>query len=64
MCQNLTLFVLKKNLCVKDEIIKKLVDNQSTFIIDTISVKSNDQHSNTVNQANFSLPSNNFFEHS
>ena len=57
------MFVLKKNLCVKDEIMKKLVDNQSTFI-DTISVKSNDQHSNTVNQANFSLPPNDFFEHS
>ena len=48
--------VLKKNLCTKDEIIKKLVETQNT-VPNTISAKSNNQHSNTLNQSSSSLPS-------
>ena len=36
--------LLKKNLCTKDEIIKKLVETQNT-VLNTISAKSNNQHS-------------------
>ena len=36
--------LLKKNLCMKDEIIKKLVETQNT-VLNTISAKSNNQHS-------------------
>ena len=48
--------VLKKNICTKDEIIKKLVETQNT-VLNTISAKSNNQHSNTLNQSSSSLPS-------
>ena len=44
---------LKKNLCTKDEIIKKLVETQST-VLNTISAKANNQHSNTQNQSTIS----------
>ena len=36
--------LLKKNLCMKEEIIKKLVETQNT-VLNTISAKSNNQHS-------------------
>ena len=55
--------VLRKNLCAKDEIIKNLVETQSTAL-NTISAKSNIQHLNSLNQANFSLPSKNLNQHS
>ena len=54
--------VLRKNLCAKDEIIKNLVETQSTAL-NTISAKSNIQHLNSLNQANFSLPSKNLNQH-
>ena len=54
--------VLRKNLCAKDEIIKNLVEPQSTAL-NTISAKSNIQHLNSLNQANFSLPSKNLNQH-
>ena len=57
------IYVLTKILCGKDQIIKKLVESQST-VLDTISAKSNNQHSNTLNQSSFSLPSNSFDENS
>ena len=47
--------LLKQNLCTKDEIIKKLVGNQNT-VLNTISAKSNNQHSNTLNQSSSTLP--------
>ena len=53
--------LLKKNLCMKDEIIKKLVETQNT-VLNTISAKSNNQHSNILNQSSSSLPSNNHNE--
>ena len=53
--------VLKKNLCVKDEIIKKLVETQNT-VVNTISTKSNNQHSDILNQSSSSSPSNNLNE--
>ena len=49
--------LLQKNLCTKDEIIKKLVETQST-VLNTISAKANNQHSNTLNQSSSSLSSN------
>ena len=52
---------LKKNFCIKDEIIKKLVEIQNT-VLNTISAKSNNQHSNILNQSSSSLPSNNLNE--
>ena len=55
--------LLKKNLCMEDEIIKKLVETQNT-VLNTISAKSNNQHSNILNQSSFSLPSNNLNENS
>ena len=55
--------LLKKNLCTKDEIIKKLVETQNT-VLNTISAKSNNQHSDTLNQSSSSLPSNNLNENS
>ena len=48
---------LKKNLCMKDKKIKKLVETKST-VLDTLSAKSNSQHSNTLNQSSIFLPSN------
>ena len=52
---------LRKNLCKNDEIIKKLVESQWT-ILNTISAKSNNQHSNTLasssSQSSSSLTSN------
>ena len=39
------------------------METQST-VLDTISAKSNNQHSNTLNQSSFSLPSNSFNENS
>ena len=53
--------LLKKNLCMKDETIKKLVETQNT-VLNTISAKSNNQHSNILNQSSSSLPSNNHNE--
>ena len=53
---------LKKNLCMKDETIKKLVETQKT-VLNIISAKSNNQHSN-INQSSSSLPSNNLNENS
>ena len=41
----------------------KLVETQ-TAVFNTISAKSNNQHSNTINQSSFSLPSNSFNENS
>ena len=41
----------------EDEIMKKLVETQSTVIY-TLSAKSNNQYLNTLIQTNFSLPSN------
>ena len=55
--------LLKKNLCTKDEIIKKLVETQNT-VLNTILAKSNNQHSDTLNQSSSSLPSNNLNENS
>ena len=49
--------LLKKNFCTEDEIIKKLVETQST-VLNTISAKTNNQHSNTQNQSSSSLSSN------
>ena len=49
--------VLKKNLCTKDEIIKKLVQTRST-VLKAISAKVNNQHSNSQNQSSSSLSSN------
>ena len=54
--------LLKKNLCTKDEIIKKLAETQNT-VLNTISAKSNNQHSNTLNQPSSSLPSSSLNEH-
>ena len=56
-------YLLKKNLCKNDEIIKKLVETQST-VLNAISAKSNNQHSNTLSQPSSSLPSNSFIENS
>ena len=54
--------LLKKNLCTKDEIIKKLVETQNTFL-NTISAKYNNQHSNTLNQSSsFLLSKNNLHQ--
>ena len=50
------IFVLKKVFMQSMKITKKHSEIQST-IIGAISVKSNNQHSNSVNQANFSLTS-------
>ena len=58
-----TISVLKKNLCTKEEIIKKLVETQNT-VLNTISAKSNNQHSNTFNQSSSSFPSNSLTENS
>ena len=55
--------LLKKNLCTKDERIKNLVENQGT-VLNTISAKANNQHSNTQNQSSSSLPSNSLNENS
>ena len=55
--------LLKKNLCMKEEIIKKLVETQNT-VLNTISAKSNNQHSNILNQSSSSLPSKNLNENS
>ena len=49
--------LLQKNLCTKDEIIKKLLETQST-VLNTILAKANNQHSNTLNQSSSSLSSN------
>ena len=57
------IFLLKKDLCMKDEIIKKLVETQNR-VLNTISAKSNNQHSNILNQSSSSLPSNNLNENS
>ena len=54
--------LLKKNLCTKDEIIKKLVETQNT-VLNTISAKYNNQHSNTLNQSSsFLLSKNNLHQ--
>ena len=50
--------LLKKNLCTKDELIKKLVETQNTAL--TTTAKFNNHHSNTLNQSSSSLPSNSF----
>ena len=42
--------LLRKILCTKDEIIKKLLETHNT-VLSTISAKSNNQHSNTLNQS-------------
>ena len=55
--------LLKKNLCMKEEIIKKLVENQNT-VLNTISAKPNTQHSDILNQSSSSLPSNKLNENS
>ena len=55
--------ILKKNRCTKDEIIKKLDETQST-VLNTISAKANNQHSNTQNESSSSLPSNSLNEKS
>ena len=55
--------LLKNKLCTKDEIIKKIVETQST-ILNTISGKPNNQHSNTLNQSSSSLPCNSLNENS
>ena len=59
--ENISLF--KKNLCMKDEIIKKLVETQN-IVFNSISAKSKNQHSNILNQFSSSLPSNNPNENS
>ena len=48
---------------MKDEIIKKLVETQN-IVFNSISAKSNNQHSNILNQFSSSLPSNNLNENS
>ena len=48
--------LLKKNLCTKDKIIKKLVQARST-VLNAISAKVDNQHSNTQNQFSSSLSS-------
>ena len=53
--------LLKKNLCAKDEIIKKFVETQYT-VLKIIAAKSKNQHSKTLNQSSSSLPSNNLNE--
>ena len=54
--------LLKKNLCMKEEIIKKLVETQNT-VLNTISAKYNNQHSNTLNQSSsFLLSKNNLHQ--
>ena len=55
--------LLKKNLCMKEEIIKKLVETQNT-VLNTISANSKNQHSDILNQSSSSLPSNNLDENS
>ena len=55
--------LLKKNLCMKEEIIKKLVENPNT-VHNTISAKPNTQHSDILNQSSSSLPSNKLNENS
>ena len=55
--------LLKKNLCMKEEIIKKLVETQNT-VLNTISANSKDQHSDILNQSSSSLPSHNLDENS
>ena len=55
--------LLKKDICTKDEIIKKLVETQNT-VLNTISAKANNQHSNTQNQCSSSLTSNSLNENS
>ena len=55
--------LLKGDLCMKDEIIKKLVETQNT-VLNTISAKSINQHSSILNQSSSSLPSNNLNENS
>ena len=56
--------LLKKKLCTKDELIKKLIKNQST-LFNTISTKyNNNQHSNTLNQYSFPLLSISLIENS
>ena len=55
--------LLKKNLCMKEEIIKKLVENQNT-VFNTISAKPNTQHSDILNQSSSSLPSSKLNENS
>ena len=47
--------LLKKTLCTKDEIIKKLAEAHSA-VLNTISAKSDNQQSNTLNQSSSSLP--------
>ena len=54
---NDTLIPTPNFLYTKDEIIKKLVETQIT-VLNTISAKSNSQHSNTLNQCSSFLPSN------
>ena len=49
--------LLKKDLCTKDEIIKKLIETQST-VLNTISAKANSRYSNAQNQSSSSLSSN------
>ena len=55
--------LLKKNLCMKEEIIKKLVENQNT-VLNTISAKPNTQHSDILNQSSSSLTCNKLNENS
>ena len=55
--------LLKKNLYMKEEIIKKLIENQNT-VLNTISAKPNTQHSDILNQSSSSLPSNKLNENS
>ena len=50
--------LLRKILCTKDEIIKKLLETHNT-VLNTISAKSNNQHSNTLNQSSSFSWSNN-----
>ena len=57
------LYLLKKKLCTKDEIINKLVETQNT-VLNTVSAKYNNQHSNTLNQSSSSLTSNNLNKNS
>ena len=47
--------LLKKNLCTKDKIIKKLVETQNA-VLNNISAKHNNQQSNSLNQSSASLP--------
>ena len=55
--------LLKKNLWTKNKIIKKLVETRNT-VLNTKLAKSNNQHSNTLNQSTSSLLSNNLNENS